>query len=120
MTSAGSKHDSAPRLFDGAEYSPDHDDARLTGQLLRIWTVVRHGDWHTLREIADLTGDPEVSISAQLRHLRKSRFGAHTIERRSRGERSLGLFEYRLLPTADEPPKPFHFDANPFGKDDAQ
>ncbi|KKL56177.1 hypothetical protein LCGC14_2247980, partial [marine sediment metagenome] len=36
----------------------------------------------TLCEIEDLTGDPPASISAQLRHLRKERFGAHTVERR--------------------------------------
>lgn len=83
--------------FDGADYDPVVDDARLTGQLRRIWDVILDGAWRTLREIGDVTGDPEASISAQLRHLRKARFGSHIIERRTRGERSAGLWEYRLV-----------------------
>lgn len=84
--------------FNGPEYDPEHDHARLTGQILRVWTLMRDGEWRTLQEIADLTGDPHASISAQLRHLRKKRFGEHTIDRRVRGDRSNGLFEYRLIP----------------------
>lgn len=83
--------------FDGATYEPRYDDARLTGQLRRIWDVMRDGSWHTLHEVAEATGDPEASISAQLRHLRKPRFGQHTIERRTRGVRESGLYEYRLV-----------------------
>jgi hypothetical protein len=83
--------------FDGATYEPRHDDARLTGQLRRIWDVIADGAWHTLHEIAAATGDPEASVSAQLRHLRKPRFGQHTVERRTRGLREHGLYEYRLV-----------------------
>lgn len=83
--------------FDGPAYEPEYDHARLTGQLLRVWTLMRDGEWRTLQEIADLTGDPHASISAQLRHLRKRRFGEHTVERRIRGDRVLGLWEYRVL-----------------------
>ncbi len=83
--------------FDGAVYEPVVDNARLTGQLLRIWDVMRDGTWRTLGEIATVTGDPEGSISAQLRHLRKARFGAHAVEKRSRGDRAHGLYEYRVL-----------------------
>jgi hypothetical protein len=52
--------------------------------------------WRTLDEIADVTGDPHASISAQLRHLRKPRFGGYLVEKRSRGRRDQGLFEYRV------------------------
>ena len=74
-----------PLRFDGPDYEPAKDRVRLTGQLERIVRVVRDGGWRTLAEIAAATGDPEASISAQLRHLRKPRFGSHTVERARRG-----------------------------------
>jgi len=82
--------------FDGETYEAEHDHGRLTAQNLRVWQVMRDGRWRTLQEIAEQTGDPEASISARLRDLRKPRFGGHAVDRRSRGERSRGLFEYRL------------------------
>ena len=85
--------------FDGSDYEPTRDDARLTGQLLRVWNVVRGGHWRTLREIADMTGDPEPSISSQLRHLRKPRFGGHTVEKEYVGN---GLYRYRLIVNNEE------------------
>jgi hypothetical protein len=81
--------------FDGADYSRSRDDARLTGQILRVWECVCDGRWRTLKEIAQETGDPEASISAQLRHLRKPRFGGYTVEREYINN---GLYKYRLLP----------------------
>ena len=81
--------------FDGAVYDPQFDEARLEKQLGRVWSVVQDGRWRTLREIAQQTHDPEASISAQLRHLRKTRFGGYTIDKRNRGDRSRGLYEYR-------------------------
>jgi hypothetical protein len=81
--------------FDGAVYDPQFDDARLDKQLGRVWSVVQDGRWRTLREIALRTHDPEASISAQLRHLRKPRFGGYIIEKRNRGDRARGLYEYR-------------------------
>lgn len=79
--------------FNGSDYDPMRDDVRLTGQLLRVWQVVSGGAWLTLRQIAERTGDPESSISAQLRHLRKDRFGGHTVEKRHVRN---GLYEYRV------------------------
>jgi hypothetical protein len=81
--------------FDGAVYDPQFDDARLDKQLGRVWSVVQDGRWRTLREIAQQTHDPEASISAQLRHLRKPRFGGYIIKKRNRGDRVRGLYEYR-------------------------
>ena len=83
--------------FSGPAYDETADDARLRGQILRVFDVMKDGRWRTLSEIERLTGDPQASISAQLRHLRKPRFGAHELEKRSRGERTAGLWEYRLL-----------------------
>jgi len=47
------------------------------------------GDWLTLAEIAATTGFGEASISAQLRHLRKPRFGRFRVEKQRRGNSSL-------------------------------
>jgi hypothetical protein len=81
--------------FNGSDYVAARDDVRLTGQLLRIWNVVSDAQWRTLPEISAATGDPEASISAQLRHLRKERFGAHTVEKIHMGN---GLYRYRVIP----------------------
>lgn len=86
--------------FAGAEYSAEHDKARLTGQLADVFAVMADGAWHTLSEIEEATGHPGSSISAQLRNLRKERFGSYVVERQSRGDRELGLFEYRVLAPA--------------------
>jgi hypothetical protein len=89
-------------IFDGSDYDPEYDDVRLTGQALRIFNVMKDEVWRTLGEIEALTGDPQASISAQLRHLRKARFGGHIVRKRSRGEREHGLFEYQLLCTLQQ------------------
>lgn len=82
--------------FNGSDYEPELDKKRLTGQILRIYELMRDGRYRTLDEIARLTGDPAASISAQLRNLRKERFGSHTVLRQRRGDRTRGLFEYKL------------------------
>jgi hypothetical protein len=81
--------------FNGADYTPERDNQRLTNQLFRVWDCMVDGKWRTLGEISKITGDPEASVSAQLRHLRKRRFGEHLIERRYCGN---GLYEYKLTP----------------------
>lgn len=83
--------------FDGPDYEPAFDKARLTGQIKRVYGYMSDGRWRTLTEIADATGDPEASVSAQLRHLRKQKFGSHTVEKQPRGDRAAGLWEYRLV-----------------------
>lgn len=80
--------------FDGPDYVPALDQARLSGQIRRIYDLICDGRWRTLGEMEAATGDPQASISAQLRHLRKRRFGAHTIDRR---RRTPGTWEYRLV-----------------------
>lgn len=89
--------------YDGSDYVPELDNVRLDSQIGRIWALMLDGRWRTLDEIARRTGDPHASISAQLRHLRKPRFGEHTVEKRSRGDRRRGLFEYRLEVNQPEP-----------------
>lgn len=84
----GFKHD-----FDGATYDPAKDKARLNRQLQIVFDCMKDGKFRTLREIATLTKEPEASISARLRDLRKARFGGHEVLRQRRTE---GLFEYSL------------------------
>lgn len=86
--------DLAPR-FEGPAYDPALDHARLTKQLGRVFNLMRDGVWRSLQDIASATGDPESSVSAQLRHLRKARFGSYTISKRRRVE-GVGTWEYRL------------------------
>lgn len=71
----------------------------MTTQLERIKRVMLDGVWRTYAEIANLTGDPEPSISAQLRHLRKEIFGSWNMEKRWRRENE--QYEYRLSPPRD-------------------
>ena len=81
-------------LFNGPEYVPARDNERLLSQLERIRELMLDHRWRTLMEIRLSTGDPEASISAQLRHLRKTRFGGYKISRRMR--QRAGLYEYKL------------------------
>ena len=83
--------------FNGPDYRRRFDHKRLTGQILRVYACMKDQRWRTLEEISSATGDPPASISAQLRHLRKPKFGSHTVQKRARGERERGLFEYQLL-----------------------
>jgi hypothetical protein len=84
--------------FNGPDYDPEFDHSRLSTQIERVKSFMMDGAWRTLGEISDGTGDPHASVSAQLRHLRKERFGSYVIEKQYRGEREMGLWEYRLLP----------------------
>lgn len=89
--------------FNGAVYEPKEDNLRLVPQYWRIFKTMKDGRWRTLAEIEEITGDPAASISAQLRHMRKPRFGSHEVNKRSRGERCAGLWEYQLLVKSGEP-----------------
>jgi len=85
--------------FDGPAYDPEEDKNRLSHQLGRVYNCMRDHQWRTLDEIHKTTlGEPVASISAQLRHLRKPRFGSYRVEKRHRGDPAHGLFEYRVLP----------------------
>lgn len=81
--------------IDGATFDRAKDGVRLGKQALRLFALMSDEDWLTLRDMSCLTGYPEASISARMRDFRKDRFGAHTIERRRRGDG--GTWEYRLI-----------------------
>src|SRR5215475_4993707 len=61
------------------------------------------GAWLTLSELAAMTRYPAASISAQLRHLKKPRFGNYELEKRMRDKSDLysgnahgAVWDYRL------------------------
>lgn len=83
--------------FNGPVYDAELDSKRLSYQTTRIFNLMKDGNWRTLSEIASSTGDPQASISAQLRHLRKPRFGAYVVEKKRRGHPKSGLWEYRIF-----------------------
>ena len=80
--------------FDGETYVRDRDHDRLWAQLGRVRKQMEDGEWHTLRDIAACCGDPEASVSARIRDLRKEKFGGHEVTRRYVAD---GLWEYRLI-----------------------
>ncbi len=79
--------------FDGATYRRDRDQARLAAQLGRVADALSDGEWWTLAELRATTGDPEASISARLRDLRKGKFGGYTVRAENLGG---GVWRYRL------------------------
>ena len=94
--------DAEEPIFNGPEYKPSIDNERLKNQIDRIFEFMQDKKWRTLQEIQNETGDPQASISAQLRHLRKKRFGNHTVnKRRVSGKEKIGLFEYQLIPNGE-------------------
>ena len=80
--------------FAGDDYESTRDQARLTHQHARVRDLMSDGAWRTLSLISKITQDPPASVSAQLRHMRKPRFGAWTVEKRYLGK---GLYEYRAI-----------------------
>jgi len=87
----------APLPFAGATYDAKYDCARLTGQMERVFNAMKDGRFYALREVADIANAPESSVSAQIRNLKKKAFGGHGVEKRPRGDRQNGLWEYRLI-----------------------
>lgn len=86
--------------FNGPEYLPPRDHDRLASQNARVLALMIDGVWRTHAEIAAAIGDSnQSSLSAQLRHLRKDRFGAYIVSKRSRSKH---LFEYQLVPRIKE------------------
>lgn len=77
--------------FNGSDYVPERDDSRLSRQHERVRELMLDGKKRTLQEIASETGDPPASVSAQLRHLRKPRFGSWNVRKCHVGR---GLYKY--------------------------
>ena len=85
-----------PPHFDGSDIIEGFDLARLTYQIRRVYDAMADGNYRTLGELESITGDGQASISAQMRNLRKTRFGGHIINKRRRGLETSGCWEYAL------------------------
>lgn len=79
--------------FHGATFDAALDLDRLNSQQRRVFDATYNAGWLTLSEIHDITGDPEASISARLRDLRKAGL---RVDRQRRGEPKNGLHEYSV------------------------
>ena len=79
--------------FDGATFDEARDSERLAKQLQSVFSLMNDKEWHTIPELAYVLRAPEASISARLRDLRKSKFGAHIVEREYVIR---GLWKYRV------------------------
>jgi len=79
----------------GETFDPAEDEERLGAQFLRVRAVMDLGAWRTLQEVSVETGDPEASVSARIRDLRRA---GYEVQRRRRGEAARGIHEYRALP----------------------
>ena len=86
-------------LFTFGPTCTEQDVPRLMSQREKIKTYLSTHQWYTLAEIEAYTGYPQASISAQMRHLRKPKFGRYQIAKR---RRTPGTWEYRLLPREEE------------------
>ena len=75
--------------FDGAAYEPKLDWRRLV-EILRVYDCMKDGQWRAFSDIEGATGDPQASISAQLRNLRKPKFGGHQVEKKRIGLKTQG------------------------------
>ena len=91
--------------FGGRTYVATLDAKRLGAQLTRVIAAMSDGKWRTLAEIQAhiqrTTGkrDPEASLSARLRDIRKL-WGEEAMESRRRVEDGVdGLWEYRTTVT---------------------
>lgn len=87
--------------FHGRTYDADLDAQRLGAQLTRVIQAMSDGKWRTLSEIQSrilamhAKRDPEASLSARLRDIRKL-YGEEAMESRRRTEDGIdGLWEYR-------------------------
>lgn len=92
------------RNFDGSDYDPELDGARLSGQLLRVYEVMRDGEWHTIPEVQSECRRRfgyqimDASVGKHIRHLRYERFGHFIVDKRRIDES--GLWEYRVAGVA--------------------
>lgn len=78
---------------EGGTFDHARDTDRLNRQARAVFNVMKDGKWRTLKTIALLTNEPEASVSARLRDLRKPRFGGHVVDRSYVAD---GIWQYRL------------------------
>ena len=86
----------SPKEFHGDGYEEKFDRIRLRGQMARVYNLMSDGIFRTHTEIKNLIGGSENGIAAALRALRQKVWGSHIVNKRRRGTKSRGLWEYSL------------------------
>ncbi len=84
---------------DGVTITAD-DLKPLNAQAQRVWDAMCDGEWWTLAELAERTGDPEGSVAARIRDFRKEKFGGHGVVLHRLGQGMRG-YKYRLTPNEE-------------------
>lgn len=71
---------------------------KMSKQLLRVFEIMKDGQWRTLDQIAAFPGmrSPTQSISRYLCFFRAPQYGGHTVNRRK--QQNARVFEYQVLP----------------------
>ena len=88
----------SPPVFGGTTYNAEQDEVRLSGQMLAVYGCMSDQQWRTLAEIRALIKcGSEAGISARLRDLRKKTCGQNIVNKRRRGDPSVGIYEYQLI-----------------------
>jgi DNA-binding transcriptional regulator GbsR (MarR family) len=82
--------------FNGSDYIPIRDDAGLSRQIDRVYACMKDGKRRTLSQISQITGDPEASVSAQLRAFEEAQVCCPVPEHR-RKEKQSGRRALRVL-----------------------
>lgn len=67
--------------------------SNLPTAVAAVLAVMQDGKWHSLEELAQLTGFLMTGCSARLRDLRKEKYGSHKIELSG----NEGQYLYRLV-----------------------
>ena len=83
----------------GPAFNESLDGKRLRNQFKEIFNLMSDGKWRTLAEIEQITGYPQASASADLRHMRKAAFGGHRVDKQRRDTPGHGTWEYRVTPS---------------------
>lgn len=81
--------------FTGTYYEVIKANGKLKTAIQKVYDACNVNRPVTLAEVSSITGIPEASVSAAIRSLRKSKYGAHNVETTYV---SNGLHSYKLTP----------------------
>ena len=93
-----------PPKFPGPAYDAAVDEERLTGLAKAVFDLMKDSKWRTFAEIkTEIKRGSENGIAATLRSFRyqgkgRNRKKLHTVNKRRRGNPTLGLHEYSVVP----------------------
>ena len=88
----------------GTAFNEEDDGKRIRTQMqvIRDYMLANSKKYLTLKAIEIETGYPQSSISAQLRHLKKQRFGGYELRKERMSINNKGTYVYNLKQPAKE------------------